>query len=55
MAAAFTGGYRARFALPNATSDRDGIYVAVNYNYCMVSDTKTSIWRCVWIPIAPGR
>src|SRR5262245_5744081 len=33
MAAAFTGGYRARFALPNASSDRDGIYVALNYNY----------------------
>jgi hypothetical protein len=33
MAAAFTGGYRARFALPNAISDRDGIYVALNYNY----------------------
>ena len=33
MAAAFTGGYRGRFALPNAVSDRDGIYVALNYNY----------------------
>ena len=33
MAAAITGGYRGRFALPNAVSDRDGIYVAVNYNF----------------------
>lgn len=33
MAAAFTGGYRARLALPDATSDRDGVYVAVNYNF----------------------
>jgi hypothetical protein len=33
MAAAFTGGYRARLALPNAASDRDGIYLALNYNY----------------------
>jgi hypothetical protein len=33
MAVAITGGYRGRFALPNAVSDRDGIYVALNYNY----------------------
>jgi hypothetical protein len=33
MALAITGGYRGRFALPARTSDRDGIYVAANYNY----------------------
>lgn len=33
MALAITGGYRGRFALPNGTSDRDGIYLAANYNY----------------------
>lgn len=33
MALAITGGYRGRFALPAGTSDRDGIYVAANYNY----------------------
>jgi hypothetical protein len=33
MAAAITGGYRARFALPSSVSDRDGLYVAANYNY----------------------
>jgi len=33
MAMAITGGYRGRFALPNATSDRDGIYLAANYNF----------------------
>ena len=33
MALAITGGYRGRFALPAASSDRDGIYVAANYNY----------------------
>jgi len=36
LAAAVTGGYRARFGLPassNGTSDRDGLYVAANYNY----------------------
>jgi hypothetical protein len=33
MAAAFTGGYRARFALPSAASERDGVYVAANYNF----------------------
>ncbi len=33
MALAITGGYRGRFALSNGTSDRDGIYVAANYNY----------------------
>ena len=32
MALAITGGYRGRFALPAGTSDRDGIYVAANYN-----------------------
>lgn len=32
-AMAITGGYRARFALPQGTSDRDGLYVAANYNY----------------------
>ena len=30
---AITGGYRGRFALPAGTSDRDGIYVAANYNF----------------------
>ncbi len=33
MAMAVTGGYRGRFALPAGTSDRDGIYVAANYNF----------------------
>ncbi|HTI43722.1 MAG TPA: hypothetical protein VL693_17975 [Vicinamibacterales bacterium] len=33
MAAAFTGGYRARFALPSAASERDGVYLAANYNF----------------------
>jgi len=33
MAAAFTGGYRARLALPSAASDRDGVYLAANYNF----------------------
>ena len=33
MAMAITGGYRGRFALPSSASDRDGIYVAANYNY----------------------
>ncbi len=33
IAAAFTGGYRGRFALGDGTSDRDGLYVAANYHY----------------------
>ena len=33
MAMAITGGYRGRFALPSSSSDRDGIYVAANYNH----------------------
>jgi hypothetical protein len=36
VALAVTGGYRGRFALPlglGATAERDGIYVAANYNY----------------------
>ena len=33
MAMAITGGYRGRFALPSGSSDRDGIYVAANYNH----------------------
>jgi hypothetical protein len=33
MAVAITGGYRARFALPAGVTDRDGIYVAANYNF----------------------
>jgi len=33
MAMAITGGYRGRFALPSSSSDRDGVYVAANYNY----------------------
>jgi len=33
MAMAITGGYRGRFSVPAGTSDRDGIYVAANYNY----------------------
>jgi hypothetical protein len=33
MALAITGGYRGRFPLASATSDRDGIYVAANYNF----------------------
>jgi len=35
LAAAITGGYRAHFQLPQfaSTSERDGLYIAVNYNY----------------------
>ena len=33
MAMAITGGYRGRFALPSSASDRDGVYVAANYNF----------------------
>jgi len=34
LAAAITGGYRARFPLPGAvSSDRDGIYVGFNYHH----------------------
>lgn len=33
LAAAITGGYRGRFALPGLTGERDGLYVAANYNY----------------------
>ena len=33
MAMAITGGYRGRFTLPAGSSDRDGLYVAANYNY----------------------
>ncbi|HXD21324.1 MAG TPA: hypothetical protein VN654_30160 [Vicinamibacterales bacterium] len=33
MALAVIGGYRGRFALPSSSSDRDGVYVAANYNY----------------------
>ena len=33
MAMAITGGYRGRFALPVGRTDRDGVYVAANYNY----------------------
>jgi hypothetical protein len=32
-AMAITGGYRGRFELPSGSSDRDGVYVALNYNY----------------------
>jgi hypothetical protein len=32
MAFAIIGGYRGRFSLPDSTSERDGLYVAVNYN-----------------------
>jgi hypothetical protein len=32
MAVAIIGGYRGRFALPDSTSERDGLYIAVNYN-----------------------
>jgi len=32
LAISIVGGYRGRFALPAPTSDRDGVYVAVNYN-----------------------
>ena len=27
------GGYRGRFPLPASISDRDGLYVAMNYNF----------------------
>jgi hypothetical protein len=33
LALAVTGGYRGRFAFSNAASARDGVYVALNYNY----------------------
>jgi len=33
MAMAITGGYRGRYALPSSSSDRDGVYLAANYNY----------------------
>jgi hypothetical protein len=33
LALSIVGGYRARFALPNASRERDGVYVAVNYRY----------------------
>lgn len=33
MAIAITGGYRGRFALATAASERDGLYVALDYNY----------------------
>ncbi|HTM05183.1 MAG TPA: hypothetical protein VL173_16855 [Vicinamibacterales bacterium] len=33
IALAITGGYRARLALPTSSSDRDGVYLAANYNY----------------------
>ena len=34
LAAAITGGYRARFPLPGGTAnDRDGLYVGVNYHH----------------------
>jgi hypothetical protein len=33
FAMAITGGYRGRFAAGDGGSDRDGIYVAANYNY----------------------
>jgi hypothetical protein len=33
MALAITGGYRGRYALPSSSGDRDGVYVAANYNY----------------------
>jgi hypothetical protein len=33
MAAAITGGYRARFGLPSGSSDRDGFYVAADFHY----------------------
>lgn len=32
MAAAIVAGYRGRFALPQSASERDGVYVALNYN-----------------------
>lgn len=33
MAMAITGGYRGRYALPSSSTDRDGVYLAANYNY----------------------
>ena len=33
VAMAITGGYRGRFALANGSSDRDGVYVAADFNY----------------------
>jgi hypothetical protein len=33
LAAAITGGYRARFPVAGLSGDRDGLYVAANYNY----------------------
>jgi hypothetical protein len=33
MALGIIGGYRARFSLPESSSDRDGVYVAANYDF----------------------
>jgi hypothetical protein len=33
LALSIVGGYRGRFTFPNASGDRDGVYVAVNYRY----------------------
>ena len=33
MAAALTAGYRGRFGFAQASGDRDGVYVALDYNY----------------------
>lgn len=33
IAMAIVGGYRGRFALAGGTSDRDGVYLAANYNF----------------------
>jgi hypothetical protein len=35
LAVAITGGYRGRFGLPQARSERDGVYVAVDYHHLL--------------------
>ena len=35
MALAFTGGYRGRYPLADASSERDGVYFALDYNFLL--------------------
>jgi hypothetical protein len=35
MAAAFTGGYRGRYPLAGVSGERDGVYVALDYNFLL--------------------
>jgi hypothetical protein len=46
LALALTGGYRGRFAaLTVGGSDRDGVYVAANYNYLVGFDYENTVVR----------